>query len=77
MNTPIAIDPVEYVLDAFDKLIAPAITGESELKKKLRTHLYRKLLVNLIHAELGQTLPTTIEDVYQLTIRCFDKLGIC
>ncbi|KAF0147027.1 MAG: hypothetical protein FD143_3132, partial [Ignavibacteria bacterium] len=49
--------------------------AETMLKKNVRLHLYRKTLRHVLDQELALSLPSSLDQVYQLTIRCFERLG--
>ena len=73
-NATLTINPSEYVLDSFESLIATSIDAETLLKKNVRLHLYRKTLRHVLEQELALSLPCSLNQLYQLTIRCFERL---
>ena len=72
---PIHIDPIAYVLDAFDKLIAPTIIAPSPLKQSVRIHVFRNILIEHARQELSFFTLHTSLDLCSLVDRCFEQCG--
>ena len=75
-SATLSISPVEYVVDAFEQLIVPGFGGDTPLKKSVRVHLYRKMLLQVLQEELLISIPLSLDQVFQLTMRCFERLGL-
>ena len=68
--------PLEYVLEVYDTLIVPTLTAETEVKRAVRVHVYRRLLVDAAKgkfAALPQVLPT---DLILVTLASLESIGL-
>ena len=73
---PFCIDPIEYVLDTFDKVIVPSFPADSPLGMNIRVHLLRKLLLDYARHELSYAPPRTMDELYPFVSRCIDSLKL-
>jgi hypothetical protein len=73
--SPLSVDPIEYIQDAFDKCVVPTLTGSSPVQLSLRIHLYRKLVGDLARQELALITLGSIDDLFALCWRCFEHIG--
>ena len=69
------IDPLDYILDTFDKCIRPTLTFESSTHFSIHTHLYRKLLTDLTRQELPSFSIATLDDLYTVSVYIFNRAG--
>ncbi|KAF0142069.1 MAG: hypothetical protein FD143_3481 [Ignavibacteria bacterium] len=75
-TTPLCLNPLDYIADTFDHVVAHSLTSGSTLTQNIHSHLYRKILLELARYEISISPPKTIPEVYQLATRCFDALGL-
>ena len=71
----IDVDPVDYMLAAFDQCITHMLSMPTPMQTFIRTRLYRKMFLDFARHELASTQITTLDDLLGICTRCFARLG--
>ena len=70
------IDPLEYIAETFDKVLAPTIHADSPLKQHVLIYLHRKMILDLARSEITSSSPLSITDLATLALTCFARAGL-
>ena len=71
----IDVDPLEYMLDAFDKCISHMLVMPTPMQTIIRISLYLKMFTDFARQELASYHISTLVDVVRSCSRCFARLG--
>ena len=72
-------DPKDYVLDVYDKLIAPNVQGMSPAQTMLRQHLFRRAVAAFVSADLRERAARgfiSLDDLVEVTTKACEKVGL-
>ena len=72
-------DPRDYVMDAYDSVIAPTLNAPTAMMTKLRRHVFRRVVSEVATLQLldrAATTSITAEEVVAVTISACEKVGI-
>ena len=70
----IDVDPLEYILDAFDNCISHMLVMPT-MQTFIRIRLYRKIFSDFARQELAPSHSSTVDDLLASCTRCFARLG--
>ena len=71
----IDVDPLEYMLDAFDNCISHMLVMPTPMQTFIRIRLYRKMFTDFARQELASSPISTLDDLVGSCTRCFARLG--
>jgi len=69
------IDPLPFLSEVYDTIFAPCIPGTSEIEKKIRSAVMKKLLLDSSVNALSSAALHDIEDVIQFIINRFREIS--
>ena len=72
-------DPRDYVMDAYDTLIAPTLIAPTAMTTKLRRHVFRRVVSEVATLQLRDRAATTAitpDEVVAITVSACEKVGI-
>ena len=72
----LSIDPIDYVRSTFDTCILPNITAPTPTQHAIRTHIYRKMVIEIAKEESSRKLYLSGDDLCTLASICFSRLGL-
>ena len=71
----IDVDPLEYMLDAFENCISHMLVMPTRMQTFIRIRLYRKMFTDFARQELASSPLSTLDDLVGSCTRCFALLG--
>ena len=71
----IDVDPIEYMLDAFDNCISHMLVMPTPMQTFIRICVYRKMVSDFAPQEFGSSTISTLDDRVASCSRCFARLG--
>ena len=74
VTNAIDVDPLEYMLDAFDNCISDMLLMPTPMQTFIRIRLYRKMFIDFARQELASSPITTLDDFVGSVTRCFARL---
>ena len=75
MPNGIDVDPLEYMLDAFDNCISHMLVMPTPIQTFIRIRLYRKMLTDFALQELASTPISTLDYLLGSCTRCYAPHG--
>ena len=72
----LSIDPIDYVRSTFDTCILPNITAPTPTQHAIRTHIYRKMVIEIAKEESSRKSYLSGDDLCTLASICFFRLGL-
>jgi hypothetical protein len=72
-------DPRDYVMDAYDSVIAPTLNAPTAMMTKLRRHVFRRVVSEVATLQLRDRAATTAitpDEVVAITISACENVGI-
>ena len=72
-------DPKDYVMDVFDKLIAPSICAANSVMTTMRQHIFRRAVGEFANADLKERASRgkiSLEDLVAVSAKSCEKVGI-
>ena len=72
-------DPLEFAMDGYDKVIAPTISDKTEVRTKMRRHLYRRIISEVVNGRLierAKVAVITIDEVVNVMFLACEQVGL-
>jgi hypothetical protein len=72
----LSIDPIDFVRSTFDTCILPSITAPTPTTHAIRTHILRKMVIEIAKEETSRKSFLSADDLCTLSSICFSRLGL-